>query len=150
MRRSTMKALAIPENPYATMTAGELEARIFDGERAQATAPPEVSGQLRITAQAEADAWQQSADASAAHAQPAAAHAHALAIQITAEKTRLEAMNAAYEEWSGRTSTAREAAAQAKAEVGRRGHARASGETAANGRMAAPVRGRSRRYGPGH
>ena len=123
MRLSTMKALAIPENPYATMTGGELEARIFDGDRALATAPPEVSGQLRITAQAEADAWQQSADASAAHAQPAAAHAHALAIQVTAEKTRLEAMNAAYEEWSGRTSTAREAAAQAKAEVGRRGHA---------------------------
>ena len=122
MRFSTMKALAIPENPYATMTRGELEARILDGERAQAAAPPEMSGQLRLTAQAEADAWRQSADATAAHDQPAAANAQALASQMAAEKTRLEAMNSAYEAWSGRTSPARETAAQAKAELGRRGH----------------------------
>ncbi|MGH3285026.1 MAG: AAA family ATPase [Streptosporangiaceae bacterium] len=120
MRLSTMKALAIPENPYATMTRGELEARILDGEHAQAAAPPEVSGQLRITAQAEADAWRQSADATALHDQLAATNARALASQIAAEKTRLEAMNATYEAWSGRTSTARETAAQAKAELGRR------------------------------
>jgi hypothetical protein len=55
MRSSTLKALAIPEDLYATMTRGELEARILDGERAQAAAPPEVSGYLRLTAQAEAD-----------------------------------------------------------------------------------------------
>lgn len=47
MRLSTMKALAIRENVYATMTRGELEARILDGDRAQAAAPAEVSGQLR-------------------------------------------------------------------------------------------------------
>ena len=123
MRSSTMKGLAIPENPDAMMTRGQLEARILDGDRAQAVAPPDVSGQLRITAQAEADAWRQSADAAAAHDQPAAANARALARQLTAEKTRLEAMNATYEAWSGRTSTARETAAQAKAELGRRGQA---------------------------
>jgi conjugative relaxase-like TrwC/TraI family protein len=123
MRSSTMSALAIPENPYATMTQGELKARILDGDRACAAAPPEVSGQLRMTAQAEADAWQQSADAEAAHDQPATANARALARQMAAEKGRLEAMNATYEAWSGRTSTVREAAAQAKAELGRRGHA---------------------------
>ena len=123
MRSSTMKALVIPENPYATMTRGELEARILDGERAQAAAPPEVSAQLRLTAQAEAEAWRQSADAAAAHDQAAAANAQALARQMVAEKTRLEAMNAAYEAWSDRTSTARDIAAQAKAELGRRGHA---------------------------
>jgi conjugative relaxase-like TrwC/TraI family protein len=126
MRLATMKALAIRENPYATMIQGELEARILDGERAQAVAPPEVSGQLRITAQAEADTWRQSADAAAAHDQPAAASARALARQLAAEKARLEAMNAAYEAWSGRTSTARETAAQAKAELGRLGHAQAA------------------------
>ena len=123
MRSSTMKALAIPGNLYATMIRGELEAQILDGERAQAAAPPEVSGQLRITAQAEADAWRQSADAAAAHDRSAAANARALARQMAAEKTRLEAMNAAYEAWSGRTSATRETAAQAKAELGRRGHA---------------------------
>jgi conjugative relaxase-like TrwC/TraI family protein len=128
MRLATMKALAIPENPYATMTGGELEARILDGERAQAAAPPDVSGQLRITAQAEADAWRQSADAAATFDQPAAANARALASQMAAEKTQLEAMNASYEAWSGRTSTAREAAAQAQAEMGRRGQAQPTGK----------------------
>ena len=123
MRLSTMKALAIRENVYAAMTRGELEARILDDDRAQAAAPAEVSGQLRITAQAEADAWRQSADAAAAHDQPAAVNAQALASQIAAEKARLEAMNATYEAWSSRTSTTRETAAQAKAELGRRGHA---------------------------
>ena len=123
MRRSTMKALAIPENVYATMTRGELEARTLDGERAQASAPPEVSSKLRLTAQAEADAWRQSVDAAVAHDQPATANAQALASQMAAEKTRLEAMNATYEAWSGRTSTVREAAAHAKAELRRRGHA---------------------------
>jgi len=64
------------------MTRGELQARILNGERAQAAAPPEVSGQLRITAQAEADAWRQSADTTAARDQPAAANARALASQM--------------------------------------------------------------------
>jgi len=123
MRRSTIKALAIPENPYATMSLGELEARILGGERAQASVPPEVSDQLRITAQTEADAWRQSAEAAAARDQAAAANARALASQMAAEKTRLEGMNASYEAWSGRTSTVRETAAQAKAELGQRGYA---------------------------
>ena len=114
MRSSTMKALAIPEDPYAAMTRGELEARILDGDRARAAAPPEVSSRLRITAQAEADAWRQSADAEAAHDQPAAANARALARQLAADKVRLEAMNATYEAWSGRTSTTRETAAQSR------------------------------------
>ena len=126
MRSSTMKALAIPENPYATTTRGELEAQILDGDRAEAAAPPEVSGQLRITAQAEADAWRQSADAAAVHDQAAAANARALAGKMAAEKTRLEAMNATYEAWSGRTGTVRETAAQAKAELGRRGDMQAA------------------------
>jgi hypothetical protein len=124
MRLSTMTALAIPEDPYAIMTRGQLEARILDGDRAQATAPPEVSTQLRLTAQAEADAWHQSADAATAHDQPTATNAEALASQLAGDKTRLEAMNTAYEAWSARTSTARETAAQAGAELERRGHTR--------------------------
>jgi AAA domain len=120
MRLAAMKALAIPENPYATMTKGELEARVLDGQRAQAAAPPDVSGQLRVTAHAEADAWRQSADAAAAQDESAASNARTLARQLAADKTRLEARNAAYETWSGRTGTVRETAAQAKAELGRR------------------------------
>jgi hypothetical protein len=45
------------------LSRGGLEARILEAERAQAGAPPDVSGQLRLTAQAEADALAQSADA---------------------------------------------------------------------------------------
>ncbi len=123
MRFSTMKALEITEDSYRSMTRGELEARILDGEHAQASAPADVSSQLRITAQAEADAWQQSADAEAAHDQPAAAAARALASQMTAEKTRLEALNATYEGWAGKSKNIREAAGKAKAELGRRGQA---------------------------
>jgi hypothetical protein len=119
-----MTALAIPEDPYAIMTRGQLEARILDGDRAQATAPPEISTQLRLTAQAEADAWHQSADAATAHDQPTATNAEALASQLAGDKTRLEAMNTAYEAWSARTSTARETAAQAGAELERRGRTR--------------------------
>ena len=66
MRFSTMKALEITEDSYRSMTRGELEARILDGDRAQASAPADVSSQLRITTRAEADAWQQSANASRA------------------------------------------------------------------------------------
>ena len=103
------------------MTRGELEAQILDGDRAQASAPADVSSQLRITAQAEADAWQQSADAEAAYDQPAVAAAKALASQMTAEKTRLEALNATYEGWAGKSKTIQEAAGKANAELGRRG-----------------------------
>ena len=104
------------------MTRGELEARELDGDGAQAVAPPEVSGQPRMTAQAEKDAGEQSADVAAAQTEPAAADARPLAEQMAAEKIRLAAVNSADEAWSVRTSTTWETAAQAKAELGRRVH----------------------------
>ena len=58
---------------------GELEARMLAGERAQASAPADVSATLRLTAQAEADALQQSADAQAQRDETGAASAKALA-----------------------------------------------------------------------
>ena len=67
------------------MSRGELEARVLEGDRAQATAPPDVSSQLRLTAQAEADAWQQSADAEAEHDQVQAENARSLAATLAAE-----------------------------------------------------------------
>ena len=48
---------------WAGMDRGQLEARTAAAERAQATAPPDVAGELRRTAHAEADAPQQAADA---------------------------------------------------------------------------------------
>ena len=48
---------------WAGMDRGQLEAHTAAAERAQAAAPPDVSGRLRATAHAEADARQQAADA---------------------------------------------------------------------------------------
>ena len=121
MREATIRALEITEAPYRAMTRGQLEATVAEGGRAQALAPPDVSGQLRLTAQAEADAWQQSADAEVRHDQAEAASAKALAGQLGAEKARLEAIRADYESWSGKTRKAREVAGKAKAELQRRG-----------------------------
>ena len=121
MREATIRALEITEDPYQAMTRGQLEAKVAEGGRAQALAPPDVSGQLRLTAQAEADAWQQSADAEVRHDQAEAASAKALAGQLGAEKARLEGIHADYESWSGKTREAREVAGKAKAELQRRG-----------------------------
>ena len=58
MQRDTFQALEIADEQaeIRAMSRGELEARVLEGDRAQATAPPDVSGRLRLTAQAEADA----------------------------------------------------------------------------------------------
>lgn len=105
------------------MHRGELEARVLAGERAQASAPPDVSGTLRLTAQAEADALQQSADAEIQHDETSEATAKALAAQLAAERQRLEAGNARYETWSAGTRDTRETAGKAKVELQRRGRA---------------------------
>ena len=109
------------------MSQGELEGRVLDGDRARATAPPDVSSQLRLTSQADADAWQQAADAEAEHDQVQAANARSLAAALAAQKSRLEAANARYEEWAARTASTREMAGRAKAELQRRGQEPATG-----------------------
>jgi len=70
MRLATIKALEIAVDPMESMTRSELEAMVLDGERAQDWAPPEVPSQLRLTSQAEADAWRQSAPAEPATTRP--------------------------------------------------------------------------------
>jgi hypothetical protein len=52
MQRDTFQALEIADEhaEIRAMSRGELEARVLQGERAQATAPPDVSGRLRLTA----------------------------------------------------------------------------------------------------
>ena len=123
MRRDTVRALEIADEQaeIRAMSRGELEGRVLDGERAQATAPRDVSSQLRLTWQADADAWQQSADAEAAHDQVQADNARSLAAALAAETSRLEAANARYEEWAAWTASTRETAGKAKAELHRRG-----------------------------
>jgi len=103
------------------MTHGELEARILDGDRVQASAPPDVSRELRLTALAEADAWQQSADAQIKHDPAGSADATALARHMAAQREHLEAANARYEKWAADTSGKRDAAGKARAELERRG-----------------------------
>ena len=123
MRRTAIRALEIRVETEITrrMTHGELEARILDGERAEASAPPDVSRELRLTAQAEADAWQQSADGEITHDLAGSAGAKALARHMAAQRGQLEAANAGYETWAANTSGRREAAGKAKAELDRRG-----------------------------
>jgi hypothetical protein len=106
------------------MAHGGLEARILDGNRARASAPPDVSRDLRLTAQAEADAWQQSAAAEIQHDPAGSAEAKALARHLAAQSERLEAASARYETWATNTGARREAAGKARAELERRGLAR--------------------------
>ena len=122
MRQATIRALEIRDEAdiMRGMTRGELEVRILEAERAQASAPPEVSRQLRLTAQAEADAWQQAADATIRHDNAVVASAEALVSQIAAERQQLEVVNTGYEQWSAATTGTRETAARAKAELKRR------------------------------
>ena len=83
LRRSAIRALEIRDETEIVrgMTHGELEARVLDADRALASALPDVSRELRLTAQAEADAWQQSADAEIKHDPTESAGAKALARQ---------------------------------------------------------------------
>ena len=123
MRTAVLAALEIRDEAdiLRGLNRGELEARTRQAERARASAPPDVSRQLRLTAQAEADAWQQSADAATRHDQAGAANAAILAGQLTAGRRELEAGNACYEKWSAATASTRETAAKAQAELERRG-----------------------------
>jgi hypothetical protein len=124
MRKAVFTALEIRDEAdiIRGLHRGELEARVLAGERAQASAPPDVSRPLRLTAQAEADALQQSADTKVQHDEPGAASANALTRQLAAERQRLEAGNTRYETWSAGTRDIRAAADEARAELQRRGH----------------------------
>ncbi|HEX5301698.1 MAG TPA: MobF family relaxase [Streptosporangiaceae bacterium] len=124
MRHATIRALEIRDEAdiIRALTRGDLEARVLAVERARATAPPDVSRRLRLTTQAEADTWQQAADAATRHDHDQAASAQALASQLAAEHQQLEAASARYEEWSAATTSTRETAAKAKAELERRSH----------------------------
>jgi hypothetical protein len=122
LRKDTLRALEIADEQaeIRAMSRGELEAQVLEGDRAQATAPQDASSLLRLTAQAEADARQQSADAAAEHDQVRAGNARSLAAALAARTSRLEAANARYEAWSAGTARTREIAGKAMAELRRR------------------------------
>ncbi|MGH3205652.1 MAG: MobF family relaxase [Streptosporangiaceae bacterium] len=122
LRQAAIRALEIRDETeiLRRMTYGQLEARILDAERALASAPPDVSRELRLTAQAEADAWQQSADAEIGGDKAGWAGAAALAGHMAAQREQLEAANARYQTWTADTLGRREAGGRAKAELERR------------------------------
>ena len=133
LRKDTFRALEIADElaEIRAMSLGELESQLLQADRVQATAPPDTSSLLRLTAQAQADAWQQAADAVAEHEQVRAENAQSLAAALTAETSRLETANARYEEWSVRTASIREKAGKAQAELRRRGQERSAVKDAA-------------------
>jgi hypothetical protein len=139
MRKDTFRALEIADEQaeIRAMSLGELEAHVLEGDRAQATAPRDTSSHLRLTSQAEADAWQQSADAEAEHDQVQAENARSLAAALAAETSRLDAANALYEDWSARTASTRETAGKAKAELRYRGQEPSAGAAPGPQSMAA-------------
>ena len=123
MQRDTFHALQIADEraEIRAMSRGELEAA---SSRATARRRPRrrtCPDPLRLTAQAEADAWQQSAGAETEHDLVQAHEARALANPLAAEKSGLEAASARYEKWSAMTAITRETAGKAKAELQRRG-----------------------------
>jgi hypothetical protein len=75
MRKAVFTALGIRDevDVLRGLHRGELESRILAGKRAHASAPPDMSRTLRLTAQAEADALQQTADAEVRRDEPGAA-----------------------------------------------------------------------------
>ena len=122
LRQAAIRALEIRDETETVrrMTPGELEAQILAAERALVSAPPDVSRDLRLTAQAEADAWQQAADAQTEHDPARSADATALARHLAARREQFEAANARYEKWAVGTGSNREAAGNARAELERR------------------------------
>jgi AAA domain len=121
MRLAAIRALEIRDETAIVrgMTRGELEACALEADRTQSSAPPDVSRQLLLNAQAEADVWQQSADSATRHASAEAANA--LARQLAAERQHLEAANDRYEQWATASASIRETGEKAQAELRRRG-----------------------------
>ena len=128
--QAAIRALELRHETEITrrMTHGELEAQILDGDRAQASAPPDVARELRLTAQAEADAWQQAADAQIRHDPAGSAAAKALARHMAAQREQLQAADDRYQTWNACAGSTREAAGKARAELERRKLAQRTGE----------------------
>ena len=122
LRQAAVRALEIRDETETLrrMTRGELEARLLDGDRAQASAPPDIARELRLTAQAEADAWQQAADAQIRHDPAGSADATALARHLATQREQLQAANDRYQTWDAGTRSTRQAAGKARAELQRR------------------------------
>ena len=120
--QASLKALEI-EDTYRVRAdgTGALEARVREYERAKAWAPQPAARDLELTTQAARDAGEQAVQARAREDERLAGSAEALKAVLDAESARLQAQQAAREDWEQVTAPAREAARDARAELERRG-----------------------------
>ena len=118
-----------------SMTRGQLEATRAEYDRVKATAPPEVSPQLRAERLAEADARARGAELAALGDHQAAQEAQARADAADVRATVREGQAEVYARWEASTAADRRSAELAKAELERRAtaeqDARAQAEAAA-------------------
>ena len=118
------------------MTRGQLEATVTTGERLKATAPPEVSPQLKAERLAEADAQARTAELATLGDHQAAQEAQARADAADVRATVLEGQAEMYARWEADTSAERHEAElaqselEARAKTAARAAARAEAETA--------------------
>ena len=122
MRHDAISALQIHDEQadLAGMDRGQLEAKVIAGARAKATAPRDVSWELRTTAQAETD-MRIAATQAQVNGKDATIWAQAAAV-LAVQQEELDASNAEYEVWSESTSGTRDIAGKARKELERRGH----------------------------
>jgi conjugative relaxase-like TrwC/TraI family protein len=125
MRRDTIAALEIRDDEalIRASSRGELESKVAEGERVMVHAPADVSGVLKLTANAERETLQQKVDADLAGDQAVASGAASIAEKLTARKAVLEEQHHEYETWAERTGDTRTSAEKAQAELTRRGEA---------------------------
>ena len=137
MRKAVLAALEIRDEAdiLRGLDRGELEARVLHGQRARAAAPPDVSSQLRLTAQAEADALQQSADARTQHDHTGRGQRHSprrpAGRRTPAPRSRqrpLRAMVRRHPRHQGHGRESHSRTATARARPARRNHIPAGGE----------------------
>ena len=132
-----VRALEIPtdEAMIWSMTRGQLEATKAEYDRMKATAPPEVSPQLRAERLAEADARARAAELAALGDHQAAQEAQERADAADVRATVREGQAEVYARWEASTAADRRSAELATAELERRAtagrDARAQAEAAA-------------------
>ncbi len=137
-----VRALEIrdPNQLVWAIPRAELEATVAAYERVAATAPREVSAELRAERQAEADARVRALELQAQGQTELAAQAEARADAGNVRATELEGAAEGYAVWEESTAPQREAAELAQAELSRRGvGAKSSTREAAVTPASAPV-----------
>ena len=147
----TVRALEIrdPNQLVWAIPRAELEATVAAYERVAATAPREVSAELKAERQAEADARARALELRAQGQAELAAQAEARADAGNVRATELEGAAEVYAAWEESTAPKRKAAELAQAELSRRGTRRRASEPEAASDSCRSIRPGERRAGSG-